>query len=47
MSRHDPKVTLRQIADYEVLWQAAQHRVPGLLATVEHMLHDLESGGLA
>ncbi len=32
MSRHDPKVTLRQLAET---------RLPGLLATVEQMLKDL------
>ena len=31
--------------DYDVLWKAAQERVPGLLATVGQMLRDLESGG--
>jgi uncharacterized protein with HEPN domain len=30
------------IVDYEVLWKAAQERVPGLVATVEQMLRDLE-----
>ena len=30
------------IVDYEVLWKAAQERLPGLLATVEQMLRDLE-----
>ena len=28
--------------DYDVLWQAVQKRVPGLLTTVEQMLKDLE-----
>ena len=27
--------------DYDLLWQAVQYRVPGLLATVEQMLKDL------
>jgi len=37
MSRHDPKVTLRQRRD------TTQNDVPGLLAAVEQMLRDLES----
>ena len=30
--------------DYGVLWQSVETRVPGLLATVEQMLKDLDSG---
>jgi len=33
--------------DYEVLWNAVHQRVPGLLATVDQMLGDLESLGSA
>lgn len=28
--------------DYDILWQAVERRVPGLLAAVEQMLQDLE-----
>jgi len=28
--------------DYDILWQAVQTRVPGLLATIEQMLRELE-----
>jgi uncharacterized protein with HEPN domain len=28
--------------DYDLLWQAVQNHVPGLLATVERMLKDLQ-----
>jgi uncharacterized protein with HEPN domain len=30
--------------DYGVLWQSVETRVPRLLATVEQMLKDLDSG---
>ncbi len=30
--------------EYDLLWQAVQTRVPGLLATVEQMLRDFEHG---
>lgn len=30
--------------DYGIMWQAVEIRVPGLLATVEQMLKDLDSG---
>ncbi len=33
--------------DYEVLWNAVHLRVPGLLATVDQMLGDLETSGSA
>lgn len=29
--------------DYDVLWRAVEKRVPGLLATVEQMLEDLQA----
>ena len=32
--------------DYDLLWQAVQIRVPGLLAAVGQMLKDLEKGAL-
>jgi uncharacterized protein with HEPN domain len=31
--------------DYGLLWQSVEMRVPGLLATVEQMLKDLDSSG--
>ena len=31
--------------DYGLLWQSLETRVPGLLATVEQMLQDLDSSG--
>ncbi|MBI2190667.1 MAG: DUF86 domain-containing protein [Planctomycetes bacterium] len=30
--------------DYDVLWHAVQRNVPGLLATVDRMLKDVEEG---
>lgn len=30
--------------DYELLWQAVKTQVPGLLATIEKMIGDLETG---
>jgi uncharacterized protein with HEPN domain len=39
MSKHVPKAV-----DYATLWDTVQADVPGLLATVEQMLKDLDSG---
>jgi uncharacterized protein with HEPN domain len=33
--------------DYQVLWDAVQKDVPGLLVTVEQMLKDLDPGAKA
>jgi uncharacterized protein with HEPN domain len=30
--------------DYGLMWQSVEKRVPGLLATVEQMLKDLDAG---
>ncbi len=32
------------LIDYDLLWQSVQIHVPGLLATIEQMLNDLEPG---
>jgi uncharacterized protein with HEPN domain len=36
-----------EVVDYDLLWQAVEKRVPGLLATIGQMLKDLESGKAA